>query len=108
MDRLLILSFLLLSFVANAQEKILSISKETNQRTIQIKEGKRIRIKTLDGRKISGRLKFVDENTIMIRKHIIPLGVSLGYITVKPPNVLRAFKASKNWKFKISEVSNVE
>lgn len=50
-----------------SQEKGLKIYNETLKKEIIIKENKRIKVKTLDGEKISGRFKIVDPETIMIK-----------------------------------------
>ncbi|WP_010181812.1 LSm family protein [Aquimarina agarilytica] len=154
MERVLVFSFLFISFIMSAQERVLSVTNEIKNKTIEIKEGKRIRVKTFDGKKISGRLKFVDAHTIMIKKTKIPLtqikkikknpllmtvpmstffgthaiysgvgglilvaqtpflapilfftiptGAILGYIAMKPPNILKGYKASKKWKYQIN------
>lgn len=54
-----------------AQEGGIKISNETSKKEIIIKENKRIKIKTTDGRKISGRFKVEDGNTILIKNERI-------------------------------------
>ncbi|WP_157998148.1 hypothetical protein [Aquimarina agarivorans] len=51
MERILVFSFLFISFIMSAQQRVLSINNENKNKTIEIKEGKRIRVKTLDGKK---------------------------------------------------------
>ena len=71
-----------------AQEKAIKIFNEKTGKEIIIKENKRIRIKTLDGEKISGRYKILDDETIILKNQRIklsqiekikknPLGISI-------------------------------
>jgi hypothetical protein len=46
---------------------------EVSKKEIIIKENKRIRIKTVDGQKISGRFKIIGKETILIKKKKIEL-----------------------------------
>lgn len=63
------ITFLLLLQVVLAwgQEKKLVISNTSQQKEIVFLEGTRVRVKTLDGSKISGKLEFIDDQTILIR-----------------------------------------
>ncbi|WP_458629129.1 hypothetical protein [Winogradskyella sp. PC D3.3] len=66
MKKLILLMFSLL--IANSlfsQDQALRITNEVSKKEITIKENKRIKIKTLDGQKISGRFQ-LEENTIII------------------------------------------
>jgi hypothetical protein len=63
---LIALSFLLTSFMYT-QEGIIKITNNDSQKEIIIKESKRIWLKTVAGKKISGRFKIIDANTILIR-----------------------------------------
>lgn len=56
-----------------AQVKGIKIFNEDTQKEVIIKENKRIRIKTIDGVKISGRYKAVDNDTIEIKGRKINL-----------------------------------
>ena len=51
-----------------AQERVLKIVNQVSKKEIIIKENKRIRIKTIDGQKISGRFKIIGKETIFIKK----------------------------------------
>ncbi len=50
-----------------AQQKTMLITRENTSKQIKIKEGRRVRIKTFDGKRISGKLKTIDDQTIMIK-----------------------------------------
>ena len=56
-----------------AQERVLKIVNQVSKKEIIIKENKRIRIKTIDGQKISGRFKIIGKETIFIKKKKIEL-----------------------------------
>ena len=71
-----------------AQEKAIKIFNEKTGKEIIIKENKRIRIKTLNGEKISGIYKILDDETIILKNQRIklsqiekikknPLGISI-------------------------------
>ena len=68
----LIFLFLSLFFLNSlvAQEKAIKIFNEKTGKEIIIKENKRIRIKTLDGEKVSGRYKILDDETIILKNQI--------------------------------------
>lgn len=61
-----IILFLFIPFIFFAQEKHLQITNINNGETFVIKENKRLKIKTMNGEKLFGKLKFVDDNTILI------------------------------------------
>lgn len=66
MKRSIVFSLLIfLSCFLYSQEKAIKLTKQNSDREIIIKENKRIKIKTMDGRKITGRLK-IENNTIII------------------------------------------
>jgi small nuclear ribonucleoprotein (snRNP)-like protein len=71
----LILLFLILFFLNGliAQEKALEIFDEITAKEIIIRENKRIRIKTFEGEKISGRFKIFDNETIILKNETIKL-----------------------------------
>jgi hypothetical protein len=56
-----------------SQERVIKIVNEVSKKEIIIKENKRIRIKTVDGQKISGRFKIIGKETILIKKKKIEL-----------------------------------
>jgi hypothetical protein len=63
-------------FFANltfSQERVLKIVNQVSKKEIIIKENKRIRIRTVDGQKISGRFKIIGKETILIKKKEIEL-----------------------------------
>jgi len=68
-----IIFFLFIPFIFFAQEKQLQITKIKDGKTFVIKENKRVKIKTVDGEKLFGRLKFVDNNTLLIDEKTLPL-----------------------------------
>ncbi|MEP1488523.1 MAG: hypothetical protein ABJK28_08850 [Algibacter sp.] len=136
-----------------AQEKSIKIFNEQNAKQITIKENKRIKIRTFDGIKISGRFKIIDDQTILLGNKEIklnqiekikknPLMISIctsvllyscsvtlsvtsialyastgdvaaflliipstgfSYAGMKPPNILKGYKTTSNWKYKIIE-----
>lgn len=49
-----------------SQERFIKITNQISKKEIIIKENKRIRVKTVDGNKISGRFKIVNNGTILI------------------------------------------
>ena len=55
-----------------AQEKAIKITNQVSKKEIVIKENKRIKIKTIDGRKISGRFS-IENNSIFINEEQIQL-----------------------------------
>lgn len=83
MKKLTILIFSLL--IANSifsQEQAIKITNEVSQKEIIIKENKRIKIKTLDGQKLSGRFK-IENNSILIKNQQIELS-QIGEIKRNP------------------------
>lgn len=73
--RILLILFISLFFsnLIFAQEGVLKIVNQTSEKEILIKEHKRIRIKTIEGQKISGRFRIIGKETILIRKKKIKL-----------------------------------
>lgn len=69
---ILILSLLIISSLY-AQEKVLNIFNEQKFKGTLIKENRKIRIKTNDGLKLTGRFKIVDDETIYIKNREIKL-----------------------------------
>lgn len=68
--QLLIISFLVTNVTAAQQKKFVLINK-INQDSIFIKENHRIKLFTIDGKKVSGRLKIIDNNTILVKNDTI-------------------------------------
>ena len=58
--------FIFIPFIFFAQEKQLQITKIEDGKTFIIKENKRVKIKTMNGEKLFGKIKFIDNNTILI------------------------------------------
>jgi hypothetical protein len=56
-----------------AQDMVLKITNTSSNKEITIKENRRIKIKTVDGKKIKGRFKIEDENTLLIKEERIAL-----------------------------------
>ncbi len=56
-----------------AQEKAIKISSSTSEKEVIIKENKRIKIKTVDGQKISGRFHIDHNKAIVIKDQRIAL-----------------------------------
>jgi hypothetical protein len=54
-----------------SQEASIKITNKTSNKEIVIKENKRIKIKTTDGKKISGRFQIEGKNTIIIKNERI-------------------------------------
>jgi len=67
MKKILILLFLCSSVLGSAQERMLLITNLVTQKEKVIKENKRIKIKTVSGGKLVGRLHIIDKNTISLR-----------------------------------------
>lgn len=68
--------FFISLFFANltfSQERALKIVNQVSKKEIIIKENKRIRIRTVDDQKISGRFKIIGKETILIKKKKIEL-----------------------------------
>lgn len=74
MKKLIILFFSLFFFnLIFSQERGIKITNQNSKKEIIIKENKRIRIKTIDGQKISGRFRIVENGTILIKNELIEL-----------------------------------
>lgn len=74
MKKLIILFFSL--FFVNlifSQERGIKITNQSSKKEIIIKENKRIRIKTIDGKKISGRFRIVENGIILMKNKRIEL-----------------------------------
>lgn len=71
--KFLIALSLLFTCFTYAQDGIIKIMNNKNHKEIIIKENKRIRLKTIEDEKISGRFKIIDAQTILIRGKEIKL-----------------------------------
>jgi hypothetical protein len=56
-----------------AQEQAIKISSPNSEKEVIIKENKRIKIRTIEGDKISGRFRMLENNAIQIKDQIIAL-----------------------------------
>jgi hypothetical protein len=70
-----VLLFIGVLFVLNgfSQDRYLGIYHPGATKESVFKENTRIRVKTVEGGKLSGKFHFVDENQVMIKNIIIPL-----------------------------------
>ena len=68
----LIICVLLVSNVF-AQEKYLSISDSETGKEVIFKQNKRVRVKTIEGGKLNGKLKIMNDEQVMVRNIIIPV-----------------------------------
>lgn len=64
---LITVSLFCLSLFCHAQHGAIKITDNESQKEIIIKENKRIRLKTVEGEKISGRFTIIDANTILVK-----------------------------------------
>ena len=69
---ILLISIFLVNFTFS-QENIIKITNPHSRKEIIIKENRRIRVKTIDGQKISGRFKILNEQSITIKNRQIEL-----------------------------------
>ena len=67
--KIIVLMLVLMSSICMAfsQERSIQITNEYTKEEITIKENKRIRIKTVAGKKITGNFKIVDNQSILTR-----------------------------------------
>ncbi len=68
----LIICVLLVSNIF-AQEKYLSISDSETGKEVIYKQNKRVRVKTIEGGKLNGKLKIMSDQQVMIKNIIIPV-----------------------------------
>ncbi len=73
MRSVFILCFLLFSINCFTQAKVLNLSRSNTERTIQIKEHKRIKIQTFEGKTFYGRFTVIDSASLMIKQNLILL-----------------------------------
>jgi len=69
----LVFSIVLSTLLVAAQENSLKITSESSDKKVVMKEKKRVRIKTKEGRKISGRFEIIAKDSIKINKATISL-----------------------------------
>jgi len=149
----LLLGLFLLNQLA-AQKNAIKISSSTSEKVVIIKENKRIKIKTADGKKLSGRFKITDPHSVFVDNQQIPLtditeikrnplllsifsssfliyagaitagmgaiiglfaeasgflliipGAALVFAGIKSPNVLKNYKAERDWNFELITTS---
>jgi hypothetical protein len=82
--------FFFTSFVFG-QQRVIVLEKNTSKKTILIKENKRIKIETKDGKVYSGRFTIIDQNTLSIDSVSIPINTivaikkqSLSFLILTP------------------------
>ena len=73
MKKRLYLIFCLLSFMCYSQNRNLKLEKINSEKTKEIKENKRVKIQTNDGKKHIGKFTIVNDSTILINNKIILL-----------------------------------
>ncbi|TXD51640.1 MULTISPECIES: hypothetical protein [unclassified Polaribacter] len=56
-----------------SQNKAIKITNTSSKKEKEIKENKRVKIKTINGQEISGRFKVKNDNTIVIKNNLIRL-----------------------------------
>ena len=66
-----ILFFFMLCNIAVAQQNGILLSSKTDDDTEFFRQNKRVRIETNEGKKHTGRIQIVDENTIMVDDELI-------------------------------------
>jgi len=69
----LIISLLVVCIFTNAQKKQLVAKDTYSLKEVVFNEGKRVRIKTIQNGKLSGRLFFTEDGKIRIKSHVIPI-----------------------------------
>ncbi len=69
----LLLFSLMLANLAFAQQRAIQLSSPDSEKVVLIPENKRIKIRTADGQKLSGRFRIAGENTIAINEQEIAL-----------------------------------
>ncbi len=73
MKSALLLICVLFAMNVFSQDKYLSISQSGSENEALFKENTRIRVKTIQGGKLSGKFHFVDETQVMIKNITIPI-----------------------------------
>lgn len=73
MKAILLGFFMLFSCFVTAQAQVLEMSKTGTEKVRTFKENKRVKVKTLEGEKYIGRFQIVDDQTIEIEGHLIPV-----------------------------------
>jgi hypothetical protein len=72
-NTILVLLLIFSTITTFSQEKGLLLTNSTNKKTDFLVENRRIKVFTDDGKKIAGKLKIIDENTIEINSILIPM-----------------------------------
>lgn len=74
MKKTILIMFLIFSTITTfSQEKGLLLTNTTNKKTDFLIENRRIKVFTEDGKKIAGKFKIIDENTIEINSILISM-----------------------------------
>ena len=73
MKKILYLIVCLLSFISYSQDRILKLKKINSETVKIIKEHKRIKVQTIEGKKYVGRFTIVNDSTILIANEAIVL-----------------------------------
>jgi translation initiation factor 6 (eIF-6) len=73
MKTTLYILFFFIVFSAYSQQKAIEITNIKTGKTKVFEENQRVKIRTLNGKKIIGALHFSDSETLMINKHTIKL-----------------------------------
>lgn len=89
---ILLIFCLILSAISVAQEQAIKITSERAVKEIVIKENKRIKVQTSNGRKVAGRFTVVDGNSIMIKDEVIAISDILS--VKRNPLLLSIFTSS--------------
>lgn len=70
---LCVLFFVSFHGLVTAQKQALQITNTSNGKYHIIKENRRVRLKTYQGEKYSGRVRFLNSDTLIVRSHVIAL-----------------------------------
>ena len=73
MKTILLVIALLIATSAISQEKYLSVSDSVTGKEKVFNQNKRVRVKTIEGGKLIGKLKIMNDEQVMIKNIIIPL-----------------------------------
>jgi hypothetical protein len=73
MKKILYLIVCLLSFISYSQDRILKLKKINSETVKIIKEHKRIKVQTIEGKKYVGKFTIVNDSTILIANEAIVL-----------------------------------
>ncbi|HKI90471.1 MAG TPA: hypothetical protein VKA38_15705 [Draconibacterium sp.] len=73
MKAMFLIIALIIATSAFSQEKYLSISDSSTGKETVFKQNQRIRIKTIQGGKVNGKLQIVDDKQIMVGNMVVPI-----------------------------------